>query len=1001
MLEESLKLARSYLTQGKLSQAIVSCQKILNQQPNCAEAYQILGQVFYGRGNLQKAMEAYTKAIEIKPDFAEVRAYLGQLYKDVHWWDEAAFQYQTAIQLGLNWPELYGHLGVIFSNKGDLEVAKNYCEKAIELDSNYTNAYFNLGLLQHQLGQLEASINTYNKLLKIKPDDANTYNNFGCVLVQLGKTDEAIEVYEKGLKIKPDWARLHLNLGEVLVKEERKQEAIAHYLRAIELEPDLAAARYDLGKVLQSMGEQELAVGYLEKAVEIEPNDILAWSDLGVSLVAVGRLKEAIACWQKAISGSVFVSYYCRGSVMEQGGNSLSNRRDVLSNRRDACSTLSNRRDACSTPDELDLAKLACMNFIEGVLKYDDAMSAEELQKTLSYLAETYFRFANVFMEYGDYENAQFYYQKALQIKPHNFDACWRLGNSLVKQQRYKAAILAYQMSLILIPKSEEENYIATVYFNLGKALEKEEKWELALEYYGKVWQQKNLRIKDQRLYKTADSKNGVKQQKTAPVKGNPRGLYLSTKDWIKAANIDSNNYLPVSLSPTVTIPASAPLEGGGEGYGGTGEERKRLFDPIEVASIPIVSKPGCHGLNCGECLKRIYWWFEPVYRGDGLHKLRSEVETLDGESNGEPATVGGTGGTLGGTGGTLGGTGGTLGGTGGTPVLRASALPTFVAKVPGGRAWIMPKKSYWMLCHAIAIITPDDYLLADVSRDYPGQLPGCEKHDPTQHLAFSKEEWTPVERIDGKVAILSSLSGNVYFHWMVDLLPRIEILRRAGIRLDEIDWFVVNNYKSPFQQETLAALGVPPEKVLASDRHPHIQAEELIVPSFGSHLGWLQPWGLNFLRNLFLTPKVRSKKGFPERIYISREKAKYRRVLNEGEVQELLSEYGFITVSPESMSLENQIALFAAAKTIVAPHGSGLTNIIFCQPGTKIIEFVAPHYLRYYYWGISQQLGLEHYYLPGEAFSCYPLRQLMYSSPLAEDILINLKSLKKAIESL
>lgn len=313
-----------------------------------------------------------------------------------------------------------------------------------------------------------------------------------------------------------------------------------------------------------------------------------------------------------------------------------------------------------------------------------------------------------------------------------------------------------------------------------------------------------------------------------------------------------------------------------------------------------------------------------------------------------------------------------------------------------------MPKKSYWMLCHAIAIITPDNYLLADISRDYPGQLPGCDKHEPSQHLAFSQEEWPPLEKIDGKAAILSVLSGNVYFHWMVDLLPRIEILRRAGISLDEIDWFVVNNYQSQFQKETLTALGIPPEKVLASDRHPHIQAEELIVPSFGSYLGWLQPWGLKFLRDVFLTPKVlsklSSKGGFPERIYISREKAKYRRVLNEGEVQEILGQHGFVTVSPESMSLEEQIAMFASAKMIIAPHGSGLTNIIFCQPGTRVIELISPHYLRYYYWGISQQLGLEHYYLPGEAFSCYPLRQLMYSSPLAEDILVNLKWLKKAI---
>jgi len=948
------------LIQRKLSQTILTCQKILNQQANCAEAYQILGQAFYAGGSLQKAMEAYTKAIEIKPNLAEARAYLGQLYKDVHWWDEAAFQYQKAIQLGLNWPELYGHLGNIFSNKGDLQGARNYYEKAIALNSNYANAYFNLAVIQHKIGELELSINTYKKLLTLQRDNANAYNNIGCVLAQLERNEEAIEVYKKGLKIKPDWARLHLNLGEVLIKKGKREEAIACFRKAIELEPNLAAASYDLGKVLQSMGEHQLAIEYFEKAREIEPNDILTLSDLGLSLMAVGRLKEAIACWQKTIIDNPFISYYCQASVWEEEQASAGEKEQAR----------------CLFYDELDLAKLACANFIKNLLQWDFKKNDKKLEETFNYWAETYLRFANVFMEYGDYENAQSYYQKVLQIQPHNFDVCWRLGNSLVKQQRYKAAILAYQITLTILPDIYRESYGPTVYYYLGKALEKEEKWERALEYYSQVLNKENVRIKDQRLYKSEKTQE----------KWNPQGLYLSVEDWIQAGNsrtdiLPVGYYLPVSFTP------HTPQKGG------TVEQTSRLLSPIKVDSTPIVSKRGCYGLNCGDCLKRIYWWFEPSYEGEGLHKLKSgeEEETRrrgdageeekrrrgDTERGSHRVTA--------------------------SPRPRVfSSLPTFVAKVQGGRAWIMPKKSYWMLCHAIAIITPDNYLLADISRDYPGQLPGCDKHDPSQHLAFSQEEWPPLEKIDGKAAILSVLSGNVYFHWMVDLLPRIEILRRAGIRLDQIDWFVVNNYESQFQKETLTALGIPPEKILASDRHPHIQAEELIVPSFGSYLGWLQPWGLKFLREVFLTPKVlskvSSKRAFLERIYISREKAKYRRVLNEGEVQEILRQNGFVTVSPESMSLEEQIAMFAGAKIIIAPHGSGLTNIIFSQPGTKVIEIISPHYLRYYYWGISKQLGLEHYYLQGEAFSCYPLRQLMYSSPLAEDILVNLKSLKSLI---
>ena len=45
------------------------------------------------------------------------------------------------------------------------------------------------------------------------------------------------------------------------------------------------------------------------------------------------------------------------------------------------------------------------------------------------------------------------------------------------------------------------------------------------------------------------------------------------------------------------------------------------------------------------------------------------------------------------------------------------------------------------------------------------------------------------------------------------------------------------------------------------------------------------------------------------------------------------------MVVQPERLALSVQIALFANADIIVAPHGAALTNIVFCRPGTALIE--------------------------------------------------------------
>ena len=329
--------------------------------------------------------------------------------------------------------------------------------------------------------------------------------------------------------------------------------------------------------------------------------------------------------------------------------------------------------------------------------------------------------------------------------------------------------------------------------------------------------------------------------------------------------------------------------------------------------------------------------------------------------------------------------------------------LPTFTTTIPNGRAWIAPKKSGWAVCHEMAIFTADRYLLADLSRAYPWYLPGCKRHDAASHPVLQRaDSLPPTRRLPGRVAVLSGLSGHIYYHWLFDVLPRLEILqqdlKQQHLTLSSIDYFVVNNFEKSYQLETLTALGIPVKKIVASDRIPHIEADELIVPSFAGHFDWVPPSSIDFLRRNFL-PTDKSVPYQPRpRIYVSRKQAKYRQILNEPEVVELLSQFGFVPVVLETLTVAEQAQLFSQAEVIVSSHGSGLANLTFCSPGATVIECFSPHYLRTDYWMISQYLQLSHYYLIGESFACEPLRQLMYPSGLTEDFSVDISALRSLI---
>ncbi len=78
-------------------------------------------------------------------------------------------------------------------------------------------------------------------------------------------------------------------------------------------------------------------------------------------------------------------------------------------------------------------------------------------------------------------------------------------------------------------------------------------------------------------------------------------------------------------------------------------------------------------------------------------------------------------------------------------------------------------------------------------------------------------------------------------------------------------------------------------------------------------------------------------------------------------EFSEMLAKVGYRKVNPADLSLEEQKKLFRSSKHIVAENGSGLTNMIFCQPGSCKVDLVIPDYwVTPTYPALAAALGLD-----------------------------------------
>lgn len=228
------------------------------------------------------------------------------------------------------------------------------------------------------------------------------------------------------------------------------------------------------------------------------------------------------------------------------------------------------------------------------------------------------------------------------------------------------------------------------------------------------------------------------------------------------------------------------------------------------------------------------------------------------------------------------------------------------------------------------------------------------------------------------RIAVITQAGVGTYYHWINEVLGRLALLEMFDVTYDKL---YVPLWHS-FMKETLIDLwGIDSTKIINSTGgNVFLEADTLIVPSLINKIdsqkayagNYIYPECVKYVREkLLLAAKNKvdfNSYNFSKKVFISRKDAhNARRILNEDEVFELFREKGFERYHLNTMSVLEQIILFNNADIVVCEHGSGLTNIIFCKPKTKIIE-IFQALIPIDYWWSSQIFDLD--YIPLQTIS-------------------------------
>lgn len=221
-------------------------------------------------------------------------------------------------------------------------------------------------------------------------------------------------------------------------------------------------------------------------------------------------------------------------------------------------------------------------------------------------------------------------------------------------------------------------------------------------------------------------------------------------------------------------------------------------------------------------------------------------------------------------------------------------------------------------------------------------------------------------KNLKGCIAYLSDSDPANYYHWMCRVLPLLTDYQRLT-DLQNIDFFYVGEFSiARFHQESLLKVGISMEKIIQTS----CTADRLLMAIANRTTSVNDPIGqtsFHFSRNLFLKNleilSSRSKKRF----YVERGDTARRRVINEIEVINLLNKYNFEPVKMDGKTISQQAELFCQAEVIVAPHGAALTNLLFINPGSIVIELMPYGYSNNCFYTLASHANVDYFCLEGE----------------------------------
>ncbi len=320
--ESTIREALQHHQRGNVLDAQKLYNKVLNVNPQNANALNLLGVIATTQGQHQEALAYFDRALSAVPSLVSAHYNKGNVLDQLGRIEEAAESYRATLQIQPDHIDALQNLGVLEYARGNFPDAKKILSELVRRSPQAASARFNLGSACLALKDLDGAEFELRQAIALQPNYHEALGTLALVCEKKGDVEAGLASILQALKIAPQSAMYQNTRGLLLLRAGDQENAIQAFKLAIELEPQAVLYRSNLGAALIGRGHALAAVELLEQVCQGDLKNSEALFNLASAFDDVGDIANAIVAYEKAlvIDPKYAEAHQCLAMLMQSLG---------------------------------------------------------------------------------------------------------------------------------------------------------------------------------------------------------------------------------------------------------------------------------------------------------------------------------------------------------------------------------------------------------------------------------------------------------------------------------------------------------------------------------------------------------------------------------------------------------------------------------------------------------------------------------------------------------